>query len=108
MKGREIEISILSLAALLLNVIKGQKEASVGFEHPEYSYRQFMARLNRRVRVPIELVDAALYTSRLLKQKDKFEHPLDYSFAQLVLDIETKGNVKLNYKWNFLEEKKND
>lgn len=76
-------ITALDLVVLLLNVIKGEKTSTVGFEDANRTFKELVGTLGHKKKIMVadSLIESALWSCNLLDEQDKFEHPLGHKFT---------------------------
>ncbi len=83
-----LRLSVLDLAILLFHVHRGTEIEQVGFEDCERTLQQLTAALEpKRVFVPRECVESALWSANLMDEVGEFWHPQGTGFDKWVRKI---------------------
>lgn len=103
-----MRVSIYNLLILFYNYLQASKNRDIGHQEINKTEKQFIDAVNRKVTIPIEVLESLLYYSNMSDELSKFWHPDKVKFSTMVSNI-TKGNKKdFDFVYNLLENKKKD
>lgn len=101
----KIEVRLSDLAVILFNLMKGWRDRQIGSEDAMRTYYSIRNNIDLQTKIPVELMESALWTCTMLDERGKFEHPDQLSYEAFLKKLFFKTNKKLNKKYNYLESK---
>lgn len=107
MPNNIIKVNSLEVVVLLYNLFEAKDDRRIGFEDANRSFLDVVNTLNFQVHIEKSLVESALWSCNLLDEKDKFWHPLNHSFDEMVRKIAYNNKLKFDKKFNFFKFEEN-
>lgn len=101
--GRWLPVKLYDLCTLLHNVQEGAKHPDVGFEDAARTIEETIAKLNRKILLPPDLIESALWSCNLMNEEGAF-----WDFKGRNLDTflsHVLGPQKFNKTYNTIERK---
>lgn len=92
----------LDLAILLNNVFMAASDPEIGFEDANETLDSLVRKMNHEIQMDLSLLEAALWSCNMLKEKDKFWHPRGLTFRQFVKEL--FPNERFSEIYHMLEE----
>lgn len=100
-EGKWFEISTSDLTTLIHNVRVGESIEDVGFEDASTTMERLLYWLNKKVWVPPNVLESALWSANLLNERGEFWDSKGRDFNTFVRDI--CGKAKFNLFYNTIE-----
>lgn len=98
------EVSLMDVAVLLYMVHKAAQNKVIGYEDANIPLNQLTEILNKKVGIPISILESALWSSNMMDEIGNFSHPFGLTFDTWLEKMVGKGNFDKFY--NILKEKK--
>lgn len=100
---KEVRVSLFNVMVLMYNLYLGLAEEEVGYEDAEQPLRDLEKSLDNFVYISLENLESLLWSSNLLDEIDKFNHPKGLTFRQFVRQLAPK-NTRFDYTYNLFRE----
>lgn len=73
--GHRVTLTLMDLLILLGNLHRGNEDKNVGFEDTDRTVWELTHTLNRKLSLPMGVVESALWSCTMNFEKNKFWHP---------------------------------
>lgn len=100
-----LTVTELTRSILVRDVLDGAVSPHVGFEDAERTYSQSLRRLRESRRIPMALLESALWSSNLLNECGEWVHPDHEPFNEWIDSIFKGHNLTFDKFWNRIDEK---
>lgn len=84
-------ITLYDLLILFINLYRGYFDPDVGFEHSDMSFEKFLRYFEKRIPINTGYLEAMLWASNILAEKNKFWHPRRKFFVAYLQDVLPPG-----------------
>ena len=99
--GQWRAVSALDLAVLIYHMLEGAKDPDIGFEDAQEPLEKVLGKLNKAYYIDPAVLESALWSCNLMREKGKFTHPKGLSFEDWVKKFLNPGE-KYSLTYNFI------
>jgi hypothetical protein len=101
--GRWLPVKLYDLCTLLHNIQEGAKHPDVGFEDATKTIEDVVARLNKKILLPPDLIESALWSCNLMNEEKAFWDFKGRDLDTFIKQVVVEG--KFNKLYNTIERK---
>lgn len=101
--GKWLPVRLSDICVLMHNVQEGSKHPEVGFEDAQRTLDHLVNALNRKILLPPDLIESALWSANLLNEAGAFQDFRDRSLDDFIKQV--LGKEQFNKLYNTIERK---
>lgn len=98
-------IDVFSLAVIIANVHKAEKDSRFSDCHTDHHLEYYLKRASKMTQVHLTALEASLWACNMLEEEGEFWHPFDLTFDQFIKKIKLTNDYKYDKVYNIIEAK---